>query len=633
MPVAAAARRFAEGSAAAHLQAPLQDAAAADIGGAVALAGGLDAADASVASIVRLDGSSARVVGRLPIAVHDAPAVGIARRLYLFGGGDGVGQHDAILAVDVGRGTTRQVGTLPAPSSDAAAAAIGPTAYVVGGYTGSAWLDTIVAWRPGGSSHVVARLPHGVRYAAVAAAHGLLVIAGGTVADGSVSRDVFIFDPRLRTLRRAAPLPRPTTHAAAAASGNRVLVLGGRGASSGSASDAIVIVDPVARTTRAGGRLRTARSDLAAVAAGSRVLLAGGRARGRATDQVSWVAPIDPQPRPAAPATTNIYAATAAGKLTGPARHARALVYVPNGQSDTVVVIDQATFRIVGRYRVGRLPQHVTPSWDLSTLWVSNNRGNSLQAFDPATGRPRGQPVPVADPYNLYSTPDGRSAVVVEEANRQLAFRDPRTWRLQRQVAMPCAGVDHMDFSADGRFLLASCEFSGDVVRVDLPSLHVHPPLHLADGAMPQDVKLSPDGRTFYVADMMAGGVYLIDGSGRKKVGFIRTGAGAHGLYPSRNAKNLYVTNRGAGTVTVLRFADRRITATWTIPHGSPDMGGVSADGRTLWLSGRYNDEVYAIDTRTGRLRARIPVDHGPHGLCVWPQPGRYSLGHTGILR
>ena len=83
----------------------------------------------------------------------------------------------------------------------------------------------------------------------------------------------------------------------------------------------------------------------------------------------------------------------------------------------------------------------------------------------------------------------------------------------------------------------------------------------------------------------------------------------------------------------MLSFATHRIVGTWHIPNGTPDMGGVSADGKTLWLSGRYRSEVYAIDTRTGRLRARIPVGCGPHGLCVWPQPGRYSLGHTGILR
>ena len=116
--------------------------------------------------------------------------------------------------------------------------------------------------------------------------------------------------------------------------------------------------------------------------------------------------------------------------------------------------------------------------------------------------------------------------------------------------------------------------------------------------------------------------------------GFLPTGAGAHGLYPSRNARVMYVSNRMAGTISVVSFATRQIVKTWRLPApASPDMGGVSADGRTLWLSGRYNGVVYAINTRTGRLRAEIPVGSGPHGLCVWPQPGRYSLGHTGILR
>ena len=62
-------------------------------------------------------------------------------------------------------------------------------------------------------------------------------------------------------------------------------------------------------------------------------------------------------------------------------------------------------------------------------------------------------------------------------------------------------------------------------------------------------------------------------------------------------------------------------------------MGGVSSDGKVLWLSGRYAASVYAISTTNGRVIATIPVGNGPHGLCVWPQPGRYSIGHTGITR
>ena len=332
----------------------------------------------------------------------------------------------------------------------------------------------------------------------------------------------------------------------------------------------------------------------------------------------------------AAPA---VYRHDAAGMLRGAARRALARIYVPNSGSNTVDVIDPKTFRIVGQIRVGALPQHVTPSWDLRTLYVDNDRGNTLDRIDPRTGRRMGRPIPVADPYNLYFTPNGRSAIVVAEALHRLDFRDPHSFRLQRSLHVPCSGVDHMDFTADGRYALASCEFSGELVRVDLLRRRVTATIRLRAGAMPQDVKLSPDGRIFYVADMMAGGLWEISAAKDTIVGFVRTGAGAHGLYPSRDARLLYVSNRNAGTVSVVSFRTHRVVRTWTIPHGTPDMGGVSSDGRVLWLSGRYSNEVYAIDTRSGRLLARIPVGSGPHGLSVWPQPGLHSLGHTGILR
>jgi YVTN family beta-propeller protein len=147
-------------------------------------------------------------------------------------------------------------------------------------------------------------------------------------------------------------------------------------------------------------------------------------------------------------------------------------------------------------------------------------------------------------------------------------------------------------------------------------------------------VKLSPDSRVFFVADMDAGGVHLVDGDNLTSIGFIPTGKGAHGLYVSRDSRVLYVSNRGEGSVSVIDFSTRKEVAKWRLSGGgSPDMGGVSADGKVLWLAGRYNSEVYAIDTRDGKLLARIPVGREPHGLCVYPQPGRYSMGHTGIFR
>ncbi|AYN39308.1 YncE family protein [Streptomyces dangxiongensis] len=330
----------------------------------------------------------------------------------------------------------------------------------------------------------------------------------------------------------------------------------------------------------------------------------------------------------------DLYAADRPGRLSPAVRGFPSRVYVPNTNSDTVSVIDPVTYRVVDTIPVGRQPQHVVPSWDLKTLWVNNDLGNSLTPIDPRTGK-AGEPVDVHDPYNLYFTPDGKYAVVMASMDRRLVFRDAHTMKVVKSVPVSCYGVNHADFSADGRYFIVSCEFSGELLKVDTARMKVVAqrklPFH---GAMPQDVKISPDGKLFYIADMMANGLWILDGDTFARPRFLATGKGAHGLYVSRDSREMYVSNRGEGTISVFDFTRNRLTRKWDLPGGgSPDMGGVSADGKVLWLSGRYNAEVYAIDTRTGTQLARIKVGSGPHGLAVYPQPGRYSLGHTGIFR
>ena len=332
-----------------------------------------------------------------------------------------------------------------------------------------------------------------------------------------------------------------------------------------------------------------------------------------------------------APSGRNIYAHTGPGDLSPKVAGQRSLVYVPNSDGDTVTVIDPTAFRVIDEFTTGSKPQHVVPAWDLSTLYATNNTGNSLTPIDPVTGKVKGPNIPVADPYNMYFTPDGAYAIVVAEAQQRLDFYDAHTWKLHARLPVACPGVDHIDYSADESYLIATCEFSGQLVKVDWKNQKVLGRLTI--GGMPQDIKLDPAGEVFYVADMEQNGVHLIDGDDLRQIGFMPTGKGAHGLYPSRDAKVLYVSNRGEGTISLIDMATRKIVNRWEIPGGSPDMGGVSVDGSVLWLSGRYNREVYAISTKDGRLLARIPVGAGPHGLSVWPQPGRYSLGHTGILR
>ena len=332
-------------------------------------------------------------------------------------------------------------------------------------------------------------------------------------------------------------------------------------------------------------------------------------------------------------AGSNIYAAAGANMFSPAVRGVPYRIYVPESASSYVDVIDPTTYRVIDRYFTGLDPQHVVPSWDLKTLYAANDLADTLTPISPVTGKPSGANIPVADPYNMYFTPDGRYAIVVEEARQVLAFRDPHTFALIKAVPVQCAGVDHADFSADGTFAIFSCEFAARMVKIDLATRSVAGYLDIP-GSSPQDVKLDSAGRVFYTADMRHAGVWEIDAATFQTMGFIPTGADAHGLYVSRNGKDLYVTNRGTGTVSVIDLATRRVRTTWVIPGGgSPDMGNVSPDGKVLWVSGRYDACVYAISTTDGHLIAKIPVPNKPHGLAVWPQPGRYSLGHTGIMR
>ncbi len=354
---------------------------------------------------------------------------------------------------------------------------------------------------------------------------------------------------------------------------------------------------------------------------------------------MSMPAPVDPK---------NVYAGARAGRFSPAVAGHLSRVYSPNLITGKVDVIDPETFKVIESLDAIPSPQHIVPSWDLQTLWVSGDdsyRGGhaDVMPIDPKTGK-LGKAIDVPDSYNLYFTPDGKSAIMVAEAMRRLEFRDPHSMALQGYIATPkCPGINHADFSPDGSYAIFTCEYDNALAKIDLVHHTLEGVLPLSRGGMPQDVRIAPDGSAFFVADLLKDGVVVIDGDAFREIGFIPTGVGAHGLYPSRDGTKLYVSNRGThnlagqkngqGSVSVLDFATRKVVANWTIPGGgSPDMGNLSADGKWLWLSGRYDGVIYAFNTDDGSVKT-IPVGGMPHGLTVWPQPGRYSLGHTGNMR
>ena len=327
----------------------------------------------------------------------------------------------------------------------------------------------------------------------------------------------------------------------------------------------------------------------------------------------------------------NVYANDMSGVVPCPLCNLPPRVYVPNSDAGTVDVIDPRTFKVIDTYSVGQIPHHITPSWDMRELYVENEGSSSLTVLDIHTGKPV-RTISIPFPYNLYFTPDGTKAIDVVEREMKIQFRDPHTWKLIREVPIPWPGADHLDFSADGSYLLISTEYSGIVAKVDV--VHMKLAGYVNVGGLPIDVKVSPDGSVFYVTNQGSDGVSIIDPNAMKVIGFLHTGRGAHGLQVSRDAHYLYVSNRPEGSISVIDFTTRKVVTKWVIPGGgSPDMLQLNPDGTQLWASGRYNATVYVISTVTGQVLARIRVGAQDHGLTYFPNVGLHSIGHNGVYR
>lgn len=343
-----------------------------------------------------------------------------------------------------------------------------------------------------------------------------------------------------------------------------------------------------------------------------------------------------PEPTPTPEPVGGVYAGTVSGELDPRVTDMPVRVYVPNEMSNDIAVIDPATLTVVDRFAAGLAPEHVSPDWDLQTLYVSNMNGATLTVVDPRTSRPiETRNVPF--PYNLFFTPDGSKAIVVADylgidmiADNGLYFYDRETWELLTFLQVPWPGVNHMDFTPDGRYLLVSCESAGVVVKIDTVEMTIVGAIEL--GGSPLDVRLAPQGDVFYVANQGTHGVDIVDANAMQMVGHIPTGRGAHAFGISRDATRLFVTNRQEGTITVIDFATRQIVDTWQV-GGSPDMATVSPDGTQLWISNRYHGTVTVIDPASGEIIKIIETGGNPHGLTFWPQPGTISLGHNGNMR
>jgi PQQ-like domain len=266
----------------------------------------------------------------------------------VFGGGSTTGT-DLVQAFDPSTGKGAVVGHLPVSLSDLSAATIGATVYLVGGYDGSVPRPEVYATRDGAHFAKVATLPVGLRYPAVTAVDGRLIVAGGEDARGP-TRSLYAVDPASSEVHRLGALPAAVAHAAAFTFASMVYVAGGRDATDAAVAR-VSAVDPRTGAIDAARPLPRAVADAAVTTSPAGGVLMVGGWGGTTLDQVLRAGLSSA----ASEATTSAVAGTTAAANAGKERPFAGLLLIADRGNNRLLVVN-AHKHIVWRYPSPTLP-------------------------------------------------------------------------------------------------------------------------------------------------------------------------------------------------------------------------------------------------------------------------------------
>ena len=286
-------------------------------------------------------------------------------------------------------------------------------------------------------------------------------------------------------------------------------------------------------------------------------------------------------------------------------------VIVLNSGEGTVSIIDRATRKVVDSYPVGKEPHHLMPVLNKDDeLVVANSASNDLVFLNPLTGEVKRRLPRISDPYQLGYSPDGKWFVSVSLRLDRVDIYAMPNYELKARIATKKT-PSHVAFSNDSRFAYITLQDSNELVALDLSS---HKEVwRMSIGKTPAGIWMSPQGLLF-IGIMGQDFVQVVDPAKRETVKKIVTGRGAHNVFPMGDGVRALVSNRVDGTITPIDY--KALTAGKPIKVGrGVDCLEVSADGKEVWATVRWEAKVAVIDMTGVKPIEYIPVGRSPHGI------------------
>lgn len=297
------------------------------------------------------------------------------------------------------------------------------------------------------------------------------------------------------------------------------------------------------------------------------------------------------------------------GALIVPAAATNAIVL--NSDDDSLSVVDASTYREISRVYVGRSPHHLMMTPDRQSLIVAMAGSNELAFVDRATGQVQHR-IPASDPYQIGFSPDAKWFVATSLRLDRIDIYEAAGYHLRYRLPAPTM-PSHIGFSPDSSTVYVSLQGTDTLEAVDLAT--GKPRWSVPVGRQPAGVLVRASG-TILVGIMGSDHIVEVNPGDGSIIRRIHTGRGAHNFLLTPDGKTLYVSNRVAGTISVLNADTLDITGTLVAPGGPDDMA-LSPDEKELWVTRRWRAAVFVIDRASGTVKTTIPVGRSPHGISL----------------
>jgi len=305
--------------------------------------------------------------------------------------------------------------------------------------------------------------------------------------------------------------------------------------------------------------------------------------------------------------------AAGAAQANVPPHAAGNVVVVLNSRDATVQLLDQASYKSLQTFAVGKEPHHLMSTPDNKSLIVASSAGNELVFLDPKSGQVQRTIKDILDPYQIGFTPDQKWFVATSlRLDRVDLYKyNGKDFTLSKRLPMPKL-PSHIAFNANSTMAFITQQGSDQVSAIDLATQTIKWTMPV--GKLPAGITMTPDDKYLMVGIMGSDYVEVIDWRTQKTVKRIKAGAGTHNFRAQGDSRYTYVSNRVSNSINIIDQKTLENVGQINVP-GGPDCMEITADGKTMWVTLRWIKKVAVIDLASRKVVKYIPVGRSPHGV------------------